>query len=207
VDLQHPLSVISPTLDGDVLGLLGGGQLRLTGREIGRRISASQEGVRRVLDRLVEQGIVLREQVGRAHLFCLNRDHVAADAIEHLATLRLEVISRLRGQVAAWKLPPVAAILFGSSARGDSRVTSDLDILIVRPRALDGERPEWRQQITDLVGYASRLTGNDTRIVEYSETEVRRVRKQDRLLANIEREGIDLFGSLNRAGQRKGKAR
>jgi hypothetical protein len=51
---------VTPTLDGDLLGVLAHGEVKLTGRELGKRVHASQQGVRRVVERPVRHGIVLR---------------------------------------------------------------------------------------------------------------------------------------------------
>jgi hypothetical protein len=43
--------------------------------------ASSDEGVRRGLARLVDQGVVLADQHPHATLYLLNRNHVAANAI------------------------------------------------------------------------------------------------------------------------------
>jgi predicted nucleotidyltransferase len=196
MDLHRPLAVITPTLDGDVLGLLAGGDLDLTGREISRRIGASQEGVRRTLERLVGQGIVVRERAGNAYLFRLNRRHVAAPWIEHLAALRLELVGRLRAAIDHWHVPPFAVVLFGSAARGDADQRSDLDLFVVRPTGTDHDDANWRRQVTELETDAAAATGNDARVVEYSEEEVRRLWSVEPIFAIVANEGIELSGSL-----------
>lgn len=207
MDLRRPLRVITPTLDGDVLGLLAGGELKLTGREIGRRIGASQEGVRQTLDRLVRQGIVLRERAGNAYLYQLNRQHLAAPCIEQLASLRLQLIGRLRQVIEAWRIPPAAAVLFGSAARGDAEQTSDIDILLIRRARIDADEPLWREQVVELESLATALTGNDTRVTEYSNDEVERLRGTEPLLEAAGAEGIELFGSMKSLRRRKRRGR
>jgi predicted nucleotidyltransferase len=197
VDLQRPLQVITPTLDGDVLALLARGRIKLTGRDISRKIQASHEGVRLTLRRLVDQGIVLAETAGRARLYRLNRRHVAAPLIEQLASLRLEVIERLRRTIKQWPHPPTLAALFGSVARGEAGPRSDIDILVVRPRDTDADAAAWRDQITDLQSRATAMTGNDTHIIERSAAEIVRLGGSEPVLAAIGREGIELFGSLS----------
>jgi predicted nucleotidyltransferase len=203
MDLQHPLRLITPTLDGDVLALLAAGEVRLTGRQIGREIAASQEGVRRVLARLERQGIVLRERAGRAHLYRLNRDHLAAPCIERLAGMRVELMGRLKQAITTWAIPPVGVILFGSTARGDSDEGSDIDLLVVRPGATDPDDPRWRGQLTELQRLAAALTGNDARILEYRDDDLGRHRPAERVVADAAAEGIVLFGSVRRVAARK----
>jgi Nucleotidyltransferase domain len=195
MDLARPMSVVTPTLDGDVLAVLAGGRGKLTGRQIARMIGASQEGVRRSLQRLVRQGIALDERAGAALLFQLNRQHIAAPYIEGLAFLRLELIRRLREKINEWEISPVSAVLFGSVARGDATTDSDLDIAVIRPANTDADEPGWRDQIVDLEAHASALTGNDTRVLEYSQNELKTAGRREPVLRSAAREGIELFGS------------
>jgi predicted nucleotidyltransferase len=170
MDFQRPLSVVTPTLDGDVLAVLAGADEEFTGRRIHRVLGrGSEHGVRKAADRLVHQGIVLRRQAGQAKLYCLNRDHVAAAPIEDLSSLRVELVRRLRKAVAGWASPAHTVLLFGSVARGQAGPESDLDLLVVRDARTGEEEPEWREQLANLERDATAWTGNDARIVEYGE--------------------------------------
>jgi hypothetical protein len=120
MDFAHPLRVVSPTLDGDVLAVLAGADDEFSGRRIHRVMGhGSEPGVRKAVERLVDQGVVLRSQAGRANLYRLNRLHLAAAAIESLAAARAELTARLREAIAGWKHPPLCAVLFGSAARAE----------------------------------------------------------------------------------------
>jgi predicted nucleotidyltransferase len=208
MDVSRPLAVVTPTLDGDVLALLARGDVKLTGREIARRIGASQEGSRRVLERLVKQGIVLRERVGKAHSYALNRKHLGADPILSLAMVRQRLIHRLREEVAAWSIVPAAVVLFGSIARGEGDDASDIDILVVRSRATPEDDPVWRRQLVDLAENSTAMTGNDTRLVEYSAAEAVQLRNKASIVATAATEGIALGGSLDAIQvRRKSRAR
>jgi predicted nucleotidyltransferase len=209
VDLRHPLALVTPTLDAAVLEALAAGEVKLTGRAISQRTGASQEGVRRVLARLEHQGIVLREPAGKAHLHSLNRRHLAAPLIERLAMLRQELIQRLRDEVQHWRLPASVVVLFGSFARGAADSSSDIDILVVRSRGVRADDTAWRQQLLTLSANATAMTGNDTRLVEYSSDEAWRRRESDRLLAAARSEGLALTGTLAdvRRRRRRRKAR
>jgi predicted nucleotidyltransferase len=209
MDISRPLAVVTPTLDGDVLALLARGHVKLTGREIARRIGASQEGSRRALERLVKQGIVMRERVGKAHSYALNRKHLGAEPIVSLATLRQRLLDRLREEVAAWSIVPAAVFLFGSIARGEGDDASDIDILVVRSRATPEDDPVWRRQLVDLADNSTAMTGNDTRLVEYSAAEAVQLRRnQESIVATAATEGIALGGSLDAIqARRRSRAR
>ena len=194
---RYPFRVVTPTLDGDVLRVLAEAEASLTGREINRRVGhSSHEGVRLALDRLAGQGIVGRTRAGTAILYRLNRDHLAAPWIEGLASLRLQLIDRLRTALEGWAIRPSLAVLFGSFARGDAGRESDLDLLLVRPQGCDTDDATWRDQVASLEAAASAWTGNDARVLEYGEAEARRLGRSEPVLAEAASEGVELAGSL-----------
>ena len=60
MDLSFPLATIAPTLDAGVLQVLAATTAGCSAAEVHRRLGrGSDEGVRKVLARLVEQGVVL----------------------------------------------------------------------------------------------------------------------------------------------------
>ncbi|MCL2770574.1 MAG: nucleotidyltransferase domain-containing protein, partial [Solirubrobacterales bacterium] len=84
------------------------------------------------------------------------------------ANVHTELIRRLRDTVGGWKIPAVHISLFGSAARGDGDIHSDIDLLIARPAGLDPESEQWRAQIDALAEDLRRWTGNNAGIVEIS---------------------------------------
>ena len=62
------------------------------------------------------------------------------------------------------------AALFGSAARGEMRVDSDIDLFIVDP-GVDGE--SWEAWTGDFAADVTAWTGNDLRILSLTENEVR----------------------------------
>lgn len=207
VDLSRPLSVISPTVDADVLAVLALAEASFTGRQVhhltGRH---SESGVRRALHRLAEQGIVARGRVGSADAYHLNRDHLAAPHIEALARLRTEFLLRVSSAANGWPISAEFVAVFGSAARGDMRADSDIDLFVVRPDPVDGDDVGWRDQLADLAGCVTRWTGNDGRVFELSAAEVRTGLERDEpVLADIREEAIIMAGPrgyLRRASRR-----
>jgi predicted nucleotidyltransferase len=195
MNLQRPFQVVAPTLDGDVLTLLARADQPFTGRAIERESGASHGGVQRALEHLVAEGIVTRERAGRAFLYRLNRDHLAAPWIEGLASLRLQLIGRLRETVAAWQVPADAVVLFGSAARNEAGQRSDIDLLVIRPATVAYDHPMWREQVRALETAAARWTGNDIRVLEYASDENL---NEEPVLDIAAAEGIELHGSLRR---------
>jgi len=170
VQTQHPLAVITPTLDGDVLAVLARADAPYTVGSIQRVLGGrSYAGIRKVLDRLTQQGIVIAQPVGAAISYRLNREHLAAQHVIALANLRATLVDRIRSFVEAWPVPPVWSALFGSAVRGEMRPDSDIDLFLVDP-AVDQER--WEGQVHQLGGEVSRWTGNDVRVLSMTEAEI-----------------------------------
>lgn len=198
MDFGRPFAVVTPTLDGDVLRVLAGAEEEFTGRQLHRLVGrGSEAGVRRAVERLAEQGIVLRRRAGQAKLYQLNRDHLAAPHIEGLANTKAQLSARLEGHIAAWRVVPAFAILFGSVARGENRATSDLDVLVVRAPEIDEGAVAWRDQLAGLERAATAWTGNEARVVEYGEEELHEPGVRP-VVEEALRDGIVLRGSRQR---------
>ena len=169
MDLSRPLSTIAPTLDADVLAVLAQHDATFSTGQLHRVLGrASEEGIRRVLHRLTSQGIVLRDRVGPAFAYRLNRDHLAAPHVVALAGLTTTLLGRLSDELAAWPESPVYAAVFGSAARGTAGVDSDVDLMLVRRDDVDEVR--WDGQVARLTRQATLWTGNDTRTLQYTES-------------------------------------
>lgn len=196
MDFAHPLGVISPTLDGDVLTILAGAEEEFSGRRLHRLAArGSEPGIRKAVERLVDQGIVLRRRAGRANLYQLNREHLSAEAIECLAEVRWRLIAWLREAIALWEVAPRCAALFGSVAHGHAGASSDLDLLVVRPLEVEEDSTPWSGQLGSLEHSATLRTGNDARIVELGERELPQAQARP-LLRNVLEDGVELSGSL-----------
>jgi predicted nucleotidyltransferase len=195
MDVSRPFAALSDGVDADVLVTLAGSSVPRSGRELARLSGRSNTGVQHVLDRLVEQGLVDRMEAGPAFLYSLNREHLLAPAVDQMAGARVELVRRLREVVAGWEVPPAHASLFGSAARGDGDVNSDIDLLIVRPASHDTDDVQWRGQIEQLAESVRRWTGNHAGIVEISEGELPQLRR-DRppVMEKVGKDAIDLAG-------------
>ena len=196
MDVSRPYTAVSSGIDIEVLVALAGTTRPLTGRRVAEVVGHSQRGVLTVLDRLVEHGLVLRTAAGRALMHELNRDHLAAPAVELLAGMRAELVGRLREAFADWKVAPVHASIFGSAARGDGNTRSDVDLFVVRPASVDEEAAVWRSQVDGLIADVHSWTGNHAAIIEQAEPDLKRLqRSKPPVLKNLRRDGIDLVGA------------
>jgi nucleotidyltransferase-like protein len=194
VNLNRPLSTVTPTLDGDVLAVLARVDAGFTAGQLRRILTRySEEGIRKVLHRLAEQGVVRTENAGNAVVYRFNSDHLAAEHIVGLAGLRETFLARLEQRLGAWEVPPVYAAVFGSAARGTMTAGSDVDLLLVRPDEVDGDR--WESQVALLVADVSRWTGNDTRPLEFTAAELADRAGEEPVLRDVLEIGLTVAGT------------
>ncbi|HEU5252370.1 MAG TPA: nucleotidyltransferase domain-containing protein [Solirubrobacterales bacterium] len=201
MDLSAPFSSIFPGVDSAVLTVLTGSTKPRTGREVARLADRSQAATQRVLSRFVDQGLVHMEEAGRARLYTLNRDHIAAVPIAELARLRLAFFQRLRDEeFEFWRIQPLHVSVFGSAARGDGDAESDIDIFLVRPIGIDEDDGKWRGQVETLADNVFRWTGNHAGIAEVSEGDLEHLR-HDRpaIVESLRVDAVYIVGSPLRA--------
>jgi predicted nucleotidyltransferase len=199
---------VIPGAKGEVLSILARTTEELTGNVIASLAGGkvSQTGANKALKTLVADGLVLSRPAGKAILYQLNRDHVAAGAIVELADLQSALTTRVQQHVAEWHRPPISVALFGSAARGQGTSTSDIDLLVIRPDAVEEEQPVWSQRVMELTDAVARWTGNRCEILEYSEAEFARlVRDHDTLIDNLRRDAVALAGRTPRELTRTGR--
>jgi predicted nucleotidyltransferase len=196
VDVARPYSAVSPSLDGEVLNVLAGTRRGLTGREVARLTGrSSHSGVIAVLNRLTEHGLVQRVELNRAFMFALNREHLAAPAVEELAELRPKLFEKIREAIATWAIAPIHVSLFGSTARGDGDRHSDIDLFVVRPEATAADDSRWRDQLDGLGEKIECWTGNRAAAPDISETDLARLAVDEApILASLRADAILLAG-------------
>lgn len=206
MELHHPLRVVTPSIDGDALAVLARAEADFTPSQVRDLIGEySVEGVRNSLNRLAGQGIVSARPAGNSVLYRLNRAHLAAAAIEELASLRETFIERIRATVGQWESPCSFAALFGSAANNTMTADSDIDIFCVRPAGVDADDVDWRDQLDLLGSDITAWTGNEARIVEYGAEEVEvGLDVDERLLVDIDVDGIWLAGRRDYLRDRRG---
>jgi predicted nucleotidyltransferase len=204
MQLDRPLRTVTSSIDAEILGLLASVDYVFSARKVHLLLGEhSESGVRKALDRLVEQGTVSMQRGGQAKLYKLNRDHLAAPYVIGLAHMKDQLVGLLRERLAQWSPRPTTAVLFGSAARGAMRPDSDIDIFIVRPDAVGADEDLWRTQVALLEQDVATWTGNDVRVLELSESEtVASGLRDGSVVADIRASGIMVHGELPRARQR-----
>lgn len=196
MDLTSPARAVVPSLDAEVLTVLAGITLPLTGRQISRLAnSKGHRGVSLVLDRLRQQGIVDVMQAGSANLYSLNRDHVAFAAVEALQDLRGKLFRLIEMRVRGWEIPPVSVAVFGSAARGDGGTTSDIDLLIIRPESVNEDESGWEKQLFELSFWVQRWSGNRASLIQATPSQIASmIEREEPITESLRNEARYLFG-------------
>ena len=196
VDLTCPAHAVVPSLDAEVLLVLAGTTMPLTGRQVHRLAGVgSQDGVRKVLLRLEGQGLVDVVEAGRANLYSLNRDHVAAPAVLALVGLRGRLFERIREAISTWSIKPVAVAAFGSAARGDGGVESDIDVFVVRPEEVPDDDLRWSDDVAALSTSVRRWSGNSASVIQATPSQVASmISRGEPIVESLRRDAVPLFG-------------
>jgi hypothetical protein len=222
MDMEDPTRSITPTLDGPVLAALARAGRPLTVGEVAAvTVRGSEIGVRRCLARLVAQGLVQATEMGRNRVHELNREHVAAPIATMMDDLRIELWRRMRKELGGWKPKPLYACVFGSAARAEGDADSDVDLLLVHPpfpgeakpprkanvidaaaafmtaplSASPAEVTRWPRHIDKLRAHVLLWSGNPLQVVDLSFAEWVDRKQNAALIAEIERDAIDLVGN------------
>ncbi len=202
VDYVRPIEAIVPGVQGRVLSVLAGTESELTMRTVATLAGSSVNRTVSVLNHLVALGLVERRDVGASALVKLARTNEAVRSILHLGRLRDAVIERVRDSARMIDPPPSSVIMFGSMARGEANVDSDLDVLVVRPNTVGAEDPKWTQTLGAWSDEVRLIVGNPINLLVVDEDEVPKLmRRRNSVWQEIAREGIPLVGgNLQRTG-------
>lgn len=196
MDFSRPVQAVIPGAQGRILAVLTETSAELNLRALAGLSGVSVAHASRVLPGLVSLGLVERRDVPPAALFRVVPEHVAVRAVMELSRARDVVLGEV-GQLAE-KLspPPVSVIVFGSVARGDASVGSDIDLVVVRPAAVGEESDDWRRAVEAWRGEVRRLSGNAAEIVEVDEREIgQRLRSRRPMWRDVMRDGIVVYGA------------
>lgn len=160
MDIAHPLRSLVPSLDGVVLEVLAGTTRPLSGHQVAKLgRTGSVSGVRLVLRRLVDHGLVTREDRGRSSYFAANRDHLAWPAIEELLRLDTRLEDQIVAIVDTWAVQPTSLSVFGSVARHEAGPSSDIDLVAIEPSA-SKDSLAWEAQLVELATAVENWSGN-----------------------------------------------
>lgn len=196
VDFAQPVQAIIPGAYGRILSVMAETTAELNLRTIARLSGVSLAHASRVLPALVELGVINRREAPPSALFRFVSEHVASQAITVLVRARQTVLDEFGSSAATLYPAPMSMVIFGSFARGDAHSQSDIDVVVVRPRAVAEEDETWRRGLDDWRFNAHRLAGNRIELLEVDEADLARLlRKRSALWTDVQRDGVVVFGA------------
>lgn len=191
MNLAEPYDLVISGSTAAVLRVLIGAEASFSIRKIARIAEISVPQAMRILNHLSERGLVLVEQAGRSKMCRFNRGHLAANAVVELVTLRARMIDAIGDEISTWALKPMHSSLFGSAARREGGVGSDLDVLIVRPEKVPENQWEEQKYLSGL--NLREKIGNAVSWFDISLSELKRAKAAaEPIFLEWEREGITL---------------
>ena len=188
--LNEPFGGLIPGARGAVLGALLRTDSPLTGRQIHGLVSDDYSlwTVQEALKALAQLGLVNAQTIGRAGVHTVNEDHVSMGPLraflDPIAAL-IDTVSEAVGEVVQ------AVILFGSIARGEAHLHSDVDLAVIAPAGWDGR--------TDLEDTVRTRLGNDCDVLVLTADDfARRSGTVEPVVREILTDGVALIGSIPR---------
>jgi len=195
MDFLRPIEAVIPGVQGRVLAVLAETTAELNLRTIARLSGVSHAQVSRVLPGLVELGLVERREAPPSSLFRLVPEHIAAGPLVALARGRDGVIEEMGRVAAMLPMAPVSVIVFGSFARGEADVESDIDAVFVRPMGVDESDETWADSVEQWRTEVHRISGNSVEVLEVGSDEIRgRLGSRQQVWSDIRRDGVVVHG-------------
>lgn len=187
---SEPFGGVIPGARGAVLAALLRTDTPLTGRQVHTLVSDDYSlwTVQEALKALTQLGLIKTQTIGRAGVHTVNEDHFAVAPLRAL----LDPITTLTDAVRTSVGDQVeTVILFGSIARGEADMGSDVDLAVLATAGWDG-RP-------DLEDAVRLRLGNDCDVLAFTPHDFTRLAAAgEPVVRDILADGIALIGSIPR---------
>lgn len=196
MNLSEPLDGLTSLVGAAVLRVLARADTGFSGRHVHSLAGVgSTSSVHRALAAFVHVGIVTAEPHPPSIIYRINRHHALWPAIELGLTARIRVFEAI-DEFCREELPDelrLSLVVYGSVARRESTLTSDIDLFVVYPNGIDPEaRAEYSYQIA---GHVEGLTGNEAQVYSVERSELaQRIAEGDPLICNVIADGILVHG-------------
>jgi predicted nucleotidyltransferase len=190
MNLSEPLDGLTSHVEAAVLRVLARSDSGFSGRQVHALAgTGSTSSVHRALTSLVRVGVVEAEARPPAIIYRANREHVLWPVVEMGLGARSRFIDSIRDfcEHTPDEVPDVrdvSVVLYGSVARRDSTMDSDIDLLVLYPGGFDADgRAAFDYHLAD---HVSRITGNQAQIVSLERPEFdQRQAEHDRFITNV----------------------
>jgi predicted nucleotidyltransferase len=186
----EPFGGVIPGARGAVLAALLRTDTLLTGRQVHALVSDDYSlwAVQEALKALTQLGLVNTQTIGRAGIHTINEDHVSVAPLRVL----LDPITALTDTVrAAVDKDVKTVVLFGSIARGEANIHSDVDLAVIAAAGWDGR--------TDLEAVVRTRLGNNCDVLVFTSEDFTRLADTgEPVVREILTNGVALIGSIPR---------
>lgn len=189
----EPFGGVIPGARGAVLAVLLRTGEPMTGRQIHGLVSDDYSlwSVQEALKALTRLGLVESHTIGRAGVHTINEGHAFVAPLRALvdpvAALKAAIDEVIDSEVQV-------VILFGSIARGEPSIDSDIDLAVIAAST-------WDKRV-DLQDTVRTRLGNDCDVLHFTEPEFRqRAAEGEPVVSDILRDGIALVGTKPRLKQ------
>ncbi len=165
----------------------------LTGRQIAELAAVPVVSASRVLADLAEIALVHARDVGQARIYRLNREHALWAALAAMMATAAIIEERIRS-ISLEKAPSETTVaIFGSFARGDAGLSSDIDIVIV---SRDSAHTDARLELVDELEETIReMTGKSVNVIDILDEDLDRlVKNEDPLIESWSQDARTLHG-------------
>jgi Polymerase beta, Nucleotidyltransferase len=162
-----------------------------TGRELARICDSSPSQTNAALDVLQDSGVAYCEVAGHSHVWRLVPGHILRELLRQVFQGEADSFKILKADIENLlrPLPVKRAFLFGSTVRGDERVSSDVDLLVQVESKSDKEIVE--DALSRASGQFALRFGNSLSPLVQDRAETRRP-ANPQLMARIFNEGVEL---------------
>jgi predicted nucleotidyltransferase len=187
---SEPFGGVVPGARGAVLAALLRTDAPLTGRQVHALVSDDYSlwTVQETLKALTQLGLVDTQTIGRAGVHTINQDHVSVAPLRALLDPIAALTSTVREAVGE---NAKTVILFGSIARGEAKINSDIDLAVIA-------RPGWDGH-TDLEDKVRTRMGNDCDVLVFTPVNFTRLAGAgEPVVREILADGVALIGSIPR---------
>lgn len=196
MNLSEPLDGLTSLVEAAVLRVLARTNRGFSGRQVHTLAGqGSTSSVHRALSHLVQVGLVTSEARPPSIIYRANREHVLWPVVEQALSARASVFDGIRTFCESDLSDDLAltVVVYGSVARRDSTLESDVDLFVAYPDGIDEDA---RADVSyRLAGYVQRLTGNEAQVFSLQRSELaQRLAEEDPLIVNIVSDGILIFG-------------
>lgn len=200
MNLSEPLDGLTSPVEAAVLRVLARADAGFSGRQVHALAGVgSTSSVHRALTGLVRVGVLTAEPSPPSIIYRANREHVLWPVVELGLSARSRAVDSIRGffdenvpseAAAEWR---VSAVLYGSVARRDSGIDSDVDLCVVFPDGFDDDaRADFTYRLAE---HVQRVTGNEAQVLSLDRSDLaQRITENDPLIANVLADGIHLYG-------------